>query len=72
MRKIGRLYQKLYAFSKRTGSTTALQRTPSSEAREVGEPVEGLLIEKLMLSFKEPTSGLEPLTCSLRVSCSTC
>jgi hypothetical protein len=21
---------------------------------------------------KEPTSGLEPLTCSLRVSCSTC
>jgi hypothetical protein len=68
MRKTVRLYQRLYAFSKRTGSTANLQRIPSSEEREVGEPVGGRASHREAGAIgQEPTSGLEPLTCSLRV-----
>ena len=47
---------------------------PLSEARPAGfEPAFYLLRFTYKLAKnKEPTSGLEPLTCSLRVSCSTC
>ena len=69
MRKTVRLYQRLYAFSKRTGSTATLQRIPSSEEREVGEPVGGRAGHREAGAIgQEPTSGLEPPTCSLRVS----
>jgi hypothetical protein len=65
MRKTVRLYQQLYAFSKRTGSTATLQRIPSSEEREVGEPVGGRASHRDARAIgQEPTSGLEPLTSS--------
>jgi len=54
MRKTVTLYQRLYAFSKRTGSTATLQGIPSSEEREVGEPVGGRAShrEALVLSVR--------------------
>jgi hypothetical protein len=68
MRKTVRLYQRLYALSKRTDSTTTLQRIPSSEEREEGEPVGGRASHREAGAIgQEPTSELEPLTCSLRV-----
>ena len=68
MRKTVRLYQRLYAFSKRTGSTATVQRIPSSKEREVGEPVGGRSSHREAGAIgQEPTSGLEPLSCSLRV-----
>src|SRR5215211_3110531 len=63
MRKTVRLYQRLYAFSKRTGSTATPQRIPSSEEREVGEPVGGRASHREAGAIGQgPTSGLEPLT----------
>ena len=63
MRKTVRLYQRLYAFSKRTGSTATVQRIPSSKEREVGEPVGGRSSHREAGAIgQEPTSGLEPLT----------
>src|SRR5215213_4830492 len=68
MRKTVRLYQRLYALSKRTDSTTTLQRIPSSEEREVGEPVgERASHRDAGAVGQELTSRLEPLSCSLRV-----
>jgi hypothetical protein len=64
VRKTVRLDQRLYALSKRTDSTTTLQRIPSSsEEREVGEPVGGRASHREAGAVgQEPTSGLEPLT----------
>jgi len=63
MTKIRRLYQRLHALPKRTGSTADLQRILSSVDVVVGDHVgEGPIIEKPVLSAMEPTSGLEPLT----------
>jgi hypothetical protein len=68
MWKTVRLYQRLYAFSKRTGSTATLQRIPLSEVREVGEPVGGRASHREAGAIgQEPTSGLEPLSCSVRM-----
>jgi len=65
MKKTVRLYQRLYAFSKRTGSTATLQRIPSPEEREVDEPVGGRASHREGgVIGQEPTSGLEPLTSS--------
>jgi hypothetical protein len=63
MTKIRRLYQRLHALPKRTGSTADLQRILSSVDIVVGDHVGGgPIIEKLVLSAMEPTSGFEPLT----------
>jgi hypothetical protein len=63
MRKTIRVYQRLYAFSKRTGSTATLQRIPLSKEREVGEPAGGRASHREAGAIcQEPTSGLEPLT----------
>jgi hypothetical protein len=63
MRKTGKLYQRLYAFLKRTGSPTDLQRPPPSVDREVDEPVGGRAGHREAGAIgQEPTSGLEPLT----------
>src|ERR671917_2441835 len=68
MWKTVRLYQRLYAFSNRTGSTPTLQRIPSAEEREVGEPGGGRASHREAGAIgQEPTSVLEPLFCSLRV-----